>query len=139
MDNTDKRLVAHLRQNGRASISELSAALNVTRTTARNRLDRLTEGGEIVGFTVLTRSDAATHPVRGLMMLEISGRSAEKVSRALTKIPEVQAVHSTNGIWDLIAEIGTETLEQFDKVLTDIRRNDGITKSETNLLLSTRR
>jgi DNA-binding Lrp family transcriptional regulator len=57
----------------------------------------------------------------------------------LTKIPEVQAVHSTNGIWDLIAEIGTETLEQFDKVLTDIRRNDGITKSETNLLLSTRR
>ncbi|MFT4699710.1 MAG: DNA-binding Lrp family transcriptional regulator [Yoonia sp.] len=139
MDNTDKRLVAHLRQNGRASISELSAALNVTRTTARNRLDRLTEGGEIVGFTVLTRSDVATHPVRGLMMLEISGRSAEKVSRALTKIPEVQAVHSTNGIWDLIAEIGTETLEQFDKVLTDIRRNDGITKSETNLLLSTRR
>jgi DNA-binding Lrp family transcriptional regulator len=139
MDNTDKRLVAHLRQNGRASILELSAALNVTRTTARNRLDRLTEGGEIVGFTVLTRSDVATHPVRGLMMLEISGRSAEKVSRALTKIPEVQAVHSTNGIWDLIAEIGTETLEQFDKVLTDIRRNDGITKSETNLLLSTRR
>jgi DNA-binding Lrp family transcriptional regulator len=139
MDNTDKRLVAHLRQNGRASISELSAALNVTRTTARNRLDRLTEGGEIVGFTVLTRSDVATHPVRGLMMLEISGRSAEKVSRTLTKIPEVQAVHSTNGIWDLIAEIGTETLEQFDKVLTDIRRNDGITKSETNLLLSTRR
>jgi DNA-binding Lrp family transcriptional regulator len=139
MDNTDKRLVAHLRQNGRASISELSAALNVTRTTARNRLDRLTEGGEIVGFTVLTRSDVATHPVRGLMMLEISGRGAEKVSRVLTKIPEVQAVHSTNGIWDLIAEIGTETLEQFDKVLTDIRRNDGITKSETNLLLSTRR
>jgi DNA-binding Lrp family transcriptional regulator len=139
MNNTDKKLIAHLRQNGRASVSELAAALSVTRTTARNRLDRLRDGGEIVGFTVLTRSDVATHPVRGLMMLEIAGRGAEKVSRVLAKIPEVQAIHSTNGVWDLIAEIGTETLEQFDTVLTDIRRNDGITKSETNLLLSTRR
>ncbi|MBB5723875.1 DNA-binding Lrp family transcriptional regulator [Loktanella ponticola] len=139
MDDTDKRLVAYLRRDGRAGISEIAAALNITRTTARNRLERLKQSGEIVGFTVLTRSDAATHPVRGLMMLEVVGRGAEKVARTLTMIPQVQAVHSTNGVWDLIAEIGTETLEQFDQVLTDIRRNDGITKSETNLLLSTRR
>jgi DNA-binding Lrp family transcriptional regulator len=139
MDNTDKRLIACLRQNGRAGISELAGMLGVTRTTVRTRLERLEEGGEIVGFTVLTRSDVATHPVRGMMMLEITGRGAEKVSRSLLKIPEVQAVHSTNGVWDLIAEIGSETLEQFDRVLTEIRRNDAITKSETNLLLSTRR
>lgn len=139
MDNTDKRLIAALRQDGRAGISDLAADLGVTRTTIRNRLDRLIAGGEIAGFTVLTRSDVATHPVRGLMMLEIAGRSAEKISRALRQMPQVQAVHSTNGAWDLIAEIGTETLEQFDQVLTDIRRNDGITKSETNLLLSSRR
>jgi DNA-binding Lrp family transcriptional regulator len=139
MDNTDRRLIAHLRQDGRAGISDLAASLGVTRTTARNRLERLQADGEVIGFTVLTRSDAATHPVRGLMMLEIAGRVTEKVGRVLAKMPEVQAVHSTNGIWDLIAEIGTDTLEQFDRVLTEIRRNDGITKSETNLLLSTRR
>ena len=135
----DKRLIAFLRQNGRASISDLAASLQITRTTARTRLERLEVGGEIVGFTVLTRSDVATHPVRGLMMLEIVGRHTEKIARILGKIPEVQAIHSTNGIWDLILEVGTETLEQFDKVLTDIRRNEAITKSETNLLLSTRR
>lgn len=139
MDDLDKRLIAHLRTDGRAGISELAATLGVTRTTARSRLERLQEDGEVIGFTVLTRSDAATHAVRGLMMLEIAGRGGEKAARVLTKIPAVQAVHSTNGIWDLIAEIGTETLEQFDRVLTEVRRIDGITKSETNLLLSTRR
>lgn len=139
MDDTDKRLIAHLRQNGRASISELAAELQITRTTVRTRLEKLTDGGEIVGFTVLTRSDVATHPVRGLMMLEIVGRHTEKIARILGKIPQVQAVHSTNGAWDLIIEVGTETLEQFDQVLTDIRRNEAITRSETNLLLSTRR
>ena len=139
MDDTDKRLIAHLRQNGRASISDIAATLNITRTTARTRLEKLTDGGEIVGYTVLTRSDVATHPVRGLMMLAIVGRHAEKIARILGKIPEVQAIHSTNGVWDLILEVGTETLEQFDKVLTEIRRNEAITRSETNLLLSTRR
>jgi DNA-binding Lrp family transcriptional regulator len=72
-------------------------------------------------------------------MLEIAGRGTEKIARWLRQIPQVQAVHSTNGAWDLIAEVGTDTLEDFDNVLTDIRRQDGITKSETSLLLSTRR
>ncbi len=59
--------------------------------------------------------------------------------KQLQRMSEVQAVHSTNGTWDLIAEIGTKTLEQFDQVLFTIRRMDGVTRSETNLLLSTRR
>jgi DNA-binding Lrp family transcriptional regulator len=57
----------------------------------------------------------------------------------LRAMPEVTAVHSTNGTWDLIAEIGTDTLERFDAVLSAIRQIDGITRSETSLLLSSRR
>ncbi len=139
MDKLDNALIAALRRNGRASLSELADRLGVTRSTIRVRLDRLQQGGEIAGFTVLTRSDVRPHPVRGLMMLEIAGRGAEKATKQLGRMAEVQAVHSTNGTWDLIAEIGTDTLERFDEVLFAIRRMDGITRSETNLLLSTRR
>ena len=48
-------------------------------------------------------------------------------------------MHSTNGAWDLIAEIGTQTLEELDEILFAIRRMEGVTRSETNLLLSTRK
>lgn len=139
MDKTDGHLIAALKRNARASLSELAAELGVTRSTIRVRLDRLVQGGEIAGFTVLTRSDVRPDAVRGLMMLEIAGRGAEKTMKTLQRMPEVQAVHSTNGTWDLIAEIGTQTLEQFDQVLFAIRRLEGVTRSETNLLLSTRR
>ena len=135
----DNQLIGLLRRDGRASLSELAAHLGVTRATVRARLDRLQAGGEIAGFTVLTRADVTPQPVRGLMMLDIAGRGAEKVARSLQGMPEVLAVHSTNGTWDLIAEIGTDTLERFDRVLTQIRRMDAITRSETSLLLSTRR
>ena len=54
-------------------------------------------------------------------------------------MPQVRAVHSTNGRWDVIVEIGTETLEDFDTVLARIRRLDGIVASETSLFLKTQK
>lgn len=139
MDKMDGDLIAALKRDGRASLSELAAILGVTRSTVRVRLDKLVQGGEIAGFTVQTRSDVRPDPVRGLMMLEIAGRGAEKVMKQLQRMPQVHAIHSTNGTWDLIAEIGTPTLETFDQVLFDIRKLEGVSRSETNLLLSTRR
>ncbi len=135
----DGRLIAALKDDGRASLSDLAALLGVTRSTVRVRLDRLVQGGEIAGFTVLTRSDVRPDAVRGLMMLEIAGRGAERTMNRLRAMPDIKAVHSTNGTWDLIAEIGSATLEQFDQVLFAIRRLEGVTRSETSLLLSTRR
>ncbi len=139
MDELDQRLIAALRRDGRASLSELAHDLAVTRTTVRSRLGRLLASGEIAGFTVLTRADVATAPVRGLMMLQIEGRGADRVMARLSGIPEVTAFHTTNGTWDLIVEVGTRTLEEFDEALFAIRRIEGVARSETNLLLSTRR
>ncbi len=51
----------------------------------------------------------------------------------------VRAIHSTNGRWDVIVEIGTETLEGFDGVLSRIRKLDGVVASETSLLLKTKK
>ena len=139
MDELDQRLLAALRRDGRASLSELAASLQVTRTTVRARMARLVERGEIAGFTVQTRADVVASPVRGLMMLGIEGRGTERTSARLSGMTEVLAVHSTNGTWDLIVEIGTDTLEALDAVLFAIRKLEGVTRSETSLLLSTRR
>lgn len=139
MDETDHKLIAALRHDARASLSDLAARLNMSRTTVRARIARLQERGEIVGFSVITRSDVAQDPVRGLMMIEIEGRGAERIKRQLSAMSELRAVHSTNGRWDLIVEIGTPTLVDFDAVLSRIRRLEGVNASETSLLLSTQK
>ncbi len=139
MDELDSRLLNALHRDARASLSELAEMLGVTRTTVRSRLQRLKQSGEIVGFTVVTRQGVSERPVRGLMMLEIEGRGTERIRSRIAAMREVGAVHSTNGSWDLIVEIGTDTLAEFDEVLFAIRRVEGVTRSETNLLLSTRK
>ncbi len=139
MDDLDQALIAELRRDGRAALSDLAARLGVARATVRARMERLARSGEIAGFTVITRGDAAEAPVRALTMIGIEGRGAERIMARLQGLAEVTAVHSTNGRWDLIAEIGARTLEELDAVLFRIRGLDGVTASETSLLLSTRR
>ncbi len=139
LDEVDQRLIAELRRDGRAALSDLADRLNLSRATVRARMERLTTKGEIAGFTVLTRGDVTEAPVRGLMMIGIEGRGGEKVMARLAGIPAVMAVHSTNGKWDLIAELATQTLLDLDEVIHRIRNIDGVMTSETNLLLSTRK
>ncbi len=139
MDKTDERLIAALRHDARASLSDLALQLNLSRTTVRARIERLQSRGDILGFTVVMKADVLRDPVRGLMLIGIEGRGASRITRQLQGMPEVRAIHSTNGRWDLIVELGTETLEDLDKALARIRNLDGVQTSETNLLLSTKK
>ncbi|WP_341235069.1 Lrp/AsnC family transcriptional regulator [uncultured Sulfitobacter sp.] len=139
MNISDEALIAALREDARASLSDLAAKLGISRTTLRARMERLQSSGEILGFTVVTRSDVLTDPVRGLMMVEIEGRGTDRITRTLMGMTQLRAVHSTNGRWDVIVEIGTKTLEEFDAVLARIRKLEGVVASETSLLLKTRK
>jgi len=59
------------------------------------------------------------------------------VIAALRGDPAVGALHSTNGRWDIVAELRADSLASFDQVLGRIRRLEGISSTETSLLLST--
>lgn len=139
MDETDRKLISALRHDARASLSDLALALGVSRTTVRGRIDRLLRKGDILGFSVVLKGDALRDPVRGLMMLGIEGRGTDRILRQLSGLPAVRAMHTTNGRWDVIVELGTATLEELDQILAQIRRFDGVASSETSLLLSTRK
>ncbi len=137
MDATDTRLISLLREDARMSVSALAKALRVSRGTVQNRIDKLVEQNVLLGFTVRTTPEAAAHRVRAAMMISVDGVHADDVLKTLRGYPEVRALHTTNGRWDIIAEIGTDTLESFDEALRRIRMIKGISNSETSLLLST--
>jgi DNA-binding Lrp family transcriptional regulator len=73
------------------------------------------------------------------MMTGIEGHVADKVVRALGELPEVSAIHTTNGRWDLIVELGTTTLADLDALLRRVRLIPGVANSETSLMLATAR
>lgn len=139
MDELDQKLITLLRHNARRSISDLALDAGVSRATARARLERLEKDGHILGYTVILRADTVEQAVRGIMMIAIEGHVTERVVKALGGFSEISEIHTTNGRWDLIAEINANTLTDFDSVLRRVRLVPGITNSETNLLLATPR
>ena len=139
MDETDERLIAFLRHDGRAPVAKLAAALGLGRAAVAARIEKLRAAGEIQGFTVVLRDDAAPFAVRGISMIELDGRAMPEVIAALDRMPEVRAIHTTAGRWGLICELGTDTLAAFDALLWRIGRLRGVAHSETNLYLTTKR
>lgn len=136
MDDLDHRLIAALRVDGRASLSELAKKLGVSRGTVQNRLDRLIASDVILGFTVRLKDGAERDRIRAIMMIEVEGKSTRKVAQALRGLPQVHALHSTNGAFDLIAEIEVANVVEFDRVLSSVRSIEGVARSETSLLLA---
>jgi DNA-binding Lrp family transcriptional regulator len=139
MDTTDRRLVALLRDNARLSVASLAKTLGVARGTVQNRLTRLEAEGTIVGYTVKLKPQAEDQQIRALMTVAVDGNRTDEVLRALRGDPAVCALHTTNGRWDIVAELRTDSLEAVDSVLGRIRLIDGISTTETSLLLSTRK
>ena len=135
-DSLDNALIAELRKGGRASISALAGSLNVSRGTVQNRLDRLVSSGAILGFTVRVHEHIETEAVRAIMMIEVVGKSTSQVIKTMRGIPELIKLHTTNGAWDLVAELQAANLSEFDGVLRQVREIDGILNSETSILLS---
>ena len=134
LDDLDRRLIAALRERARMPITRLAPVHKARRTPAQARLDRLLESGAVLGFTIRARQ--ANDQVRAMMMVEIEGRSTTAVIKRLRGFPEIVALHTTNGGWDLIAEITAASLADFDRILREIRQIDGVLNSETSLLLT---
>ncbi|MFT5260370.1 MAG: DNA-binding Lrp family transcriptional regulator [Saprospiraceae bacterium] len=135
-DNLDKEIIGLLRNDGRASLSDVAKKLNVSRGTVQNRLDKLLESGALLGFTIRIREDYGLDTIRAVMMIKVEGRSTAQIIQKLRGFPELITLHTTNGAWDLIADIQSTSLSDFDRILAEVRVIDGILNSETSILLS---
>jgi DNA-binding Lrp family transcriptional regulator len=137
MDDIDRHLLALLREDARISVATLARKLRIARGTVQNRLSKLESDGTIVGYTVQLRPQMDSQQIRALTLVAVEGNRTDEVIRALRGDPAVGGLHTTNGRWDIVVELRAESLEAFDRVLGRIRLIQGISNTETSLLLYT--
>src|SRR5512143_2385165 len=116
MDELDRRIIACLREDARMPVTALAKLLKVSRPTIQARIDRMLERGDIAGFTVRARDAGEDGRVRAIMTVAIEGERSGPVIAALRGHPEVRAIHTTNGRWDLVVELDTDSLGAFSRL-----------------------
>ena len=136
MSNIDQIILGLLKENARMSVTELAEKIGVSRPTIKSRIDYMESSGVISGYTIRYRPDAQKNTIRAWMSIMVEGTKAQSVIKELRLESAVECLHKTNGKWDILVELRSDTLENFDKVLERIRNISGIYNSETSILLA---
>ena len=138
MNDLDARIVALLKRNARMSVTQMSLELGVSRVTIDAHIKKMEASGAITGYTVTLGTEEFRHNVSGWIMINVDANREEDVIQQLVAFPQITRLFTTNGRWDLAAEIQTQTLETFDTAISSLRQIAGIKETDTSLLLSSR-
>lgn len=136
LDDVDHALIAMLRRDARMSVAVLAQRLKVSRGTVTNRIRKLEDAGVIVGYSVRLRPESEPQAIRAWMSVLVDGNQTRAVVASLLGEPGVEALHDTNGRWDLLAEIRADSMADLSLVLERIRLIKGVANTETSILLS---
>ena len=136
IDETDQRLLALLREDARAPAAVLGRKLGLARTTVQSRIERLLARGLITGFTV--RTPEAREQIVAQVMITAAPKLAPRAEAALRALPEVRRLYSVSGRFDLIAVLAADTVSALDAAIDRIGALDGVERTESAIVLSTR-
>lgn len=138
INDVEYQIIQLLKKNARLPVNSIAQAVGVSRLTAQKKIKKLEETGQILGYTVKLKSDSFKHKIRGWMTINALANKEEAAINKMMQIPEVSAIYTTNGKWDLAAEITATSLEDFDRAVSKLRSIPGVEYTETSLLLSSR-
>ena len=138
LTDKDRALLSLLKENARQSTTALANRLGLSRTTVQNRLKRLEDIGIIQGYGVRLKRGAGVRDIRCHVLITHAPRMVDRIVTSLAKMRAVEAVHSVSGSVDLIVEIVTPTVDDMDRTIDQIGKIDGVEKTNSHLILSTR-
>ncbi len=138
MDDLDKRLIAALQQDGRASTAELGRQLDLSRTTVQSRIDRLQRRGVIIGYAVRLAPEHDLGAIRAHILVKLVPKAAAGVETAVRLMPQVRVLHSVSGDYDMIALAGAEDVGAMDALIDRIGALPGVERTNSSIVLSTK-
>jgi DNA-binding Lrp family transcriptional regulator len=138
LDATDRKLIALLRENARASTAELARKLGLSRTTVQSRMERLQRQRVIAGYTITVPDELEASLVRSHVFITLGPKQSGAIETALRKIPEVRVLHSVSGPFDLIAIVAATSIGELDALIDRIGALDGVERTTSAIVLSTR-
>lgn len=117
-DETDRKIVEQLRQNGRATNQQIAESLNLIASTVSTRIRRMEDAGML---RVVAVSDFAVHGYHVLIHLavQVSGRPALDVAEDLAVFPEVFAAHLVTGSYEISLLLTLHDIDELPSLITD--------------------
>lgn len=138
LDDLDRQLIAALQLNARESVAVLARQLGIARTTVTSRLARLEKTKVITGYGVRLGQRVVDGGLQAYVGITVRPRAGKEVLRRLGTLSEVQQLCAVSGEFDYVAWLRTESPEQLDQLLDLIGSVEGVEKTTTSIILSSK-
>ena len=131
LSEVDRRIIAHLQEDGRRSFVTIARDIGVTEKTVRAHVRHLL-GSNIIQIVALTTPRALGYKAGALVALTTDPAvPASKIAKELTRIEDVDYVVITTGRYSIMAEIISRSMSSMQAVVeTQIGRIEGVRSVE---------
>jgi DNA-binding Lrp family transcriptional regulator len=133
MDEIDKKIIQILKQDGRASYSEIGNKVGLSEGAVRIRIKKLMESGVIKKFTVET---GLLGGAEALSLISVSPSiPTSKISAMLRETPNIKEVYEVTGEYDIAVVISATDIAQVNDCVEKIRKIEGVLNTNTMIVL----
>ncbi|MCJ7731299.1 Lrp/AsnC family transcriptional regulator [Candidatus Bathyarchaeota archaeon] len=135
IDEIDEKIMALLEENARMTYVEIGTLVGLSEGAVRNRIQSLVSEKVIKRFTI---EKSITQGVRALTMIAVEpGVPTFEVSQKVHKLEGVERIYEVTGEYDIVMVSHGSNIESINKVIEDIRKIQGVEKTNTIIVLRT--
>ena len=131
MDELDRKIIALLQGDGRASNAKIAREVGVSEGTVRRRLRRLVQQ-DVVKIVAVPNLEKLGYATTALVGLQTGPGKSDEVADAIASLEEAQYVAITTGAYDIFIWAGLESAESLGTFLRNkIGNIEGVQRTET--------
>ncbi len=117
LDDTDRRILAELQENGRITFTELGKRVALTAPAAAERVRRLEESGVIAAFRAHVDPAAIGYPITAFVRWTAGGPDPGRLGEVAGGIPEIVECHRITGETSYILKVVARSVQHLESVL----------------------
>lgn len=137
IDSLDDKIIGILQSNSRKSFVEIADEIRLSESAVRRRVKHLIDSGIIKRFTIELESSNKTSAITLISVTSTADTSV--VSSNLMKLSGVEVIYEITGQYDIAAIIVAPTIAEINKYIDDVRKVEGVSDTNTVIILKTMR
>ena len=138
LDLIDHLILEQLQENCKRPLAAIGEKVGLTAPSVLERIHKLEEAGVIRDYVAVLDPRRLGKDVSAFIGVSVtSPRALATFEQAVERIEEVLECHHVTGAWSLMLKVKTDDTEGLERVIDQLREIEGVTRTETMVVLST--
>jgi Lrp/AsnC family transcriptional regulator, regulator for asnA, asnC and gidA len=137
LDEVDRKILRALQKDARASFKKVGEDIGVSEATVFVRVKKLQDKGVLRGFKAVVDPRAVGKSLTAIMLVRANPKSLPGMLDALRRLEDIYEIYDVTGQYYSILKIRTGGTDELSKIIDEIGTIDGISGTETIIVLRT--